>query len=367
MRLNLRVTLPIAILALVAAVAPVAGAADCSMVPGARCRNLDMRHLGTQMIGADMTGSDMRGADMRNMDLTRINLTNADLRGAKLSGATLNGANLTGTMMNGIHMKGVSMRGVVLHGTKLHMAILRNVTIDHAMINGADVRGTKFLGGGMTNSTVMAMRAGPMHRARDTRGECSNPTTFAGSGYGWAWENDYDFHGTTLSGNFSCDKFDTVTWGGAVFLNANFDYTKYYNAQNNSEQIVVSNVDFRYALFNSAFWKPGLAFHINLEGAWCPQINGDQSNAVWGRYNYTTPYYIGPTGRGIWKYGVVTSTAFGNIQFAGQPVQVSATDARLATINAAADGKRPYITLSALESKYPCYAQQAPDWLGGGY
>ena len=107
--------------------------------------------------------------------------------------------------------------------------------------------------------------------------------------------------------------------------------------------------------------------NINLEGAWCPQINGDQSNAVWGRYNYTTPYYIGPTGRGIWKYGVVTSTAFGNIQFASQPVQVSATDARLAIINTATDGKRPYITLSALESKYPCYAQQAPDWLGGGY
>lgn len=363
-----RALIPLAALAVAAAIVPTAGAADCTMAPGANCQNQDMRHLGNAMKGADMTGADMRGADMRNMDMTNINLTNADLRGAKLSGAKMNGANLSGAKMTGIKMTGTKMRGVMMKGTKLNSAVIKNVTFDHAMMDGVDIRGTRFVGGGMTNSNLLGMKAGSGKRLPSTRSftRCSDPPSFNGSGIGWAWERDYNFNGSTFTGDWSCTTFNAVTWGSATFQDADFTYTEYYNSQNNSDQIIAVNTDFSWSKFNTGrFWSPALAYHVNLSYATCPaSISGDQSNAIWGRYNYTSPYYIGATGKGIWKYGVVTSTAFGNIQFASQPVVVSATDARLAVVRSGQDGKRPYLTLT---SSTNCRAQTAPDWQGGGY
>ena len=324
-----RLILPLAALALLAALAPIAGAADCSMSPGANCQNQDMRHLGNAMKGADMHGANMRGADMRNMNLTGINLAGADMRGAKLSGATLNRANLTDTMMNGVRMKGVKLRGAMLVGTKLHMARLDNVTFDRSVFRTVDIRGTRFIGGGITNSTMVGTKAGPMPTARAARSSCANPTVFQGTGIGWAWENDYDFNGSTLTGDYTCAIFGGVTWGSATFMDANFTSTKYYHAQNNSEQIVAVNVDFTNAQFNEAFWRPGLAFRVNLTGASCPYVSGPAADGIWGRFNYSDPTLVSSAGAGLWKYGL--NEAIGS---SGYPTAVSVTNARLAVINA---------------------------------
>ena len=342
-----RALIPLAALAVAAAFVPTAGAADCTIGKNATCQNQDMRHLGKQMMYADMSGSDMRGADMRGMNLTGINLTNADMRGAKLDGATMNGAVLKGTMMNGMTMKNVKMTGVTLKGTKLKGAKLTNVKIDQAMISGVDLRGATLTGGGMTNSVITAMKAGRTPRSASTRAWCGGTpgsgTSFNGSGFGWAWEHLYSFAGSTLTGDYSCDLFNGINWDGATIKDANFQSTVFANPQDHSEQIVALGVDFSGAQFNSAFWRPGIALHVNLDLANCPPVNGDQSNAVWGRYNFTSPYWVGSTQSGHWAYGIVTSTAFGDIQFQGSPAVVSLNRARQTSL-APYYGNRPYLT-----------------------
>ena len=343
-----RMLVAAAALAAVALLAPIAGASDCTVAKNASCRNQDMRHLGKQMMYADMTGADMRGADMRGMNLTGVNLTGADMRGAKLNGATMNGAVLKGTMMNGITMKNVKMTGVTLDKTKLQGAKLTNVKIDQAIITGIDIRGASFTGGGMTNSTITAMKSGHTPRRASTRAWCGggaagSGTSFNGSGFGLAWERLYSFAGSTLSGDYSCDLFNGINWDGATIKDANFQSTVFANPQDHSEQIVALGVDFSGAQFNSAFWRPGIALHVNLYLANCPPVNGDQSNAVWGRYNFTSPYWVGSTQSGHWAYGIVTSTAFGDIQFQGSPAVVSLNRARQTSL-APYYGNRPYLT-----------------------
>ena len=332
-----RALIPLAALAVAAAIVPTAGAANCTASPGANCQNQDMRHLGNGLKGADMTGADMRGADMRNMNLANINLTNADMRGAKLSGAKMNGANLTGAMMNGVKMKNVQMKNVKMIGTKLHKATLTNVKIDNAIIRDMDVSGARFIGGGMTNSSIVGMKS---VAKRSTRSWCANGpgsgTQYSGSGIGWAWENDYSFSGSTLSGDYSCAHFNGITWGDAMIINADFSGTVYDNAQNNSEQIIAMNVDFGGSRFNDKFWRPALAFGINLDSASCPPINNDQRNAVWGRYDAFGPYWIGSTQTGHWAYGNVASTFYGNIVFDTPPVVVNLSRARQSVLSSTA-------------------------------
>ena len=343
-----RALIPLAALAVAAAIVPTAGAADCTASPGANCQNQDMRHLGNGLKGADMTGADMRGADMRNMNLTNINLTNADMRGAKLSGATLNGANLTGAMMNGMKMANVKMKNVKMIGTKLHKATLTNVKIDNAIIRDMDVSGARFIGGGMTNSSIVGMKSGGK---RSTRSWCPNGTgsgtVFQGSGLGWVWQSNYNFSGSTLSGDYSCAHFVAITWGDAMMINANFYQTKFDWDQDNSEQIIAMNVDFSGAEFNDRFWKPALAFGVTLNGASCPPINNDQRNAVWGRFDAFGPYWIGSTQSGHWAYGDVQSTFYGNIVFNQPPTVVNLSRARQNQLSALQPSiGRPYITNS---------------------
>ena len=340
-----RALIPLAALAVAAAIVPAAGAADCTMAPGANCQNQDMRHLGNSMKGADMTGADMRGADMRKMNLANVNFSGADMRGAKLDGAKMNGANLTGAMMNGVKMKNVQMKNVKMIGTKLHKATLTNVKIDNAIIRNMDVTGARFIGGGMTNSTIVGMKS---NTKNSTRAWCANGTgsgtLYQAAWLGYLWQSNYSFNGSTLSGSFACARFNGITWGDAMMINADFGGTAYGWDQDNSEQILAMNVDFTNAQFNDRFWRPALAYGVNLSGASCPAINNDQRNAVWGRYDNFGPYWIGSTQTGHWAYGNVQSTFYGNIVFNTPPVVVNLSRARQKQLDMLLPSiARPYI------------------------
>ena len=323
-----RMLVAAAALAAVAALAPIAGATGCTMAKNASCQNQDMRHLGNAMMGADMSGSDMRGADMRGMNLKNVNFTGADMRGAKLSGAKLNGANMTGANMTGMKMRHMKMTGANFTDAKMSGMRLVDVTFTNSTFDGTDMHSSKFIGGGMPGSTLVNVNlsAKPMVKGKSTRGTaiCSgNGTVFQGSGIGWAWESDYNFGSTVWDGvNAWCATFNAVTWSHMTIKNSDLINTSYANAQNLSQQIFVENSDYTGAHFNVAFWAPALAFGVTLDGATCDPIQSDGSNAVWGHYDHTSPYWVGPTKGGQFTYGIVTSTAFGNIQFQSAPAAV---------------------------------------------
>mgnify|MGYP006285011145 CR=1 FL=1 len=324
-----RALIPLAALAVAAAFVPTAGAAGCTVGQNASCQNQDMRHLGKAMMGADMSGSDMRGADLRGMNLTNINLSGADMRGAKLSGAKLNGANMTGANMAGMKMRHMKMTGANFSKATMHGMRLVDVTFTNSTFDGTDMRGSHFIGGGMPGSTVVNAKLGSMPKAgaKSTRGTAgcdpAYATIFSGSGIGWAWENDYNFASTIWDGvDAVCDTFNAVTWSHMTIKNSRLDATTYTNAQNLSQQIYVENTNFSQAHFNNTFWAPALAYGVTLDGAVCDPIASDAQNAVWGHYNEVSPYWVGPTKGGQFTYGIVTSTAFGDIQFQSVPAPV---------------------------------------------
>ena len=349
-----RLLVAAAALAAVAALAPIASATGCTVAKNASCQNQDMRHLGKAMMGADMSGSDLRGADMRGMNLKNANFSGADMRGAKLSGANLTGANMSGANMAGMTMRHMKMTGVNFTKATMHSMRLMNVTFSNSMFNGTDMRGSRFIGGGMPGSTLINAKLGSMPKAgaKSTRGTAgcdpAYATTFQGSSLGLYWENDYNFESTVWDGvDAVCDTFNGITWSHMTIKNSRLDATTYRGAQNLSQQIYVENTNFSDAHFNDRFWAPALAYNVTLDNAICDQIASDASNSVWGHYDDTSPYWVGPTKGGQYTYGVVTSTAFGDIQFAGTPAAVGVPAVQFSQVTAGyGHHTKPYFSAS---------------------
>lgn len=353
----LRSAVLLAVVAAILLIAPTAGATGCEPVPEADCRGADMRHLGNAMRGADMRGADMRGADMRGMSMNGVDFRGADLRGARIGGASMVGAAMDGANLSGMAMSGVDLRRVSLVGANLARARIVKAAMRGASLTGANLRGARFVGGDLTGVNFSHAAMGEKRR---TRAGCAARTVYIGSNVGTIFEKKLKLDGSVWQGvDASCARFNAVSWWGALFASSNFNATDYRNGQNGSESIVVVSTSFVGATFNDKFWKPALAFNVDLSSADCPSISGDQSNNVWGRFDYITPHWDGTN----YVWGNVTSTAYNDYTYAANPKPVRLAEWQRNWVNTGQALAHPWFSLASTN----CAAQERPDWQGGGY
>lgn len=92
---------------------------DCTVEPGAVCRNQDLRSI--SLVAADLQGVDLSGSDLSSADLRDANLTGAKFVGSVLAGTNFGGANLqnadfTNAFMFGTNLTDADLTGAITTG-----------------------------------------------------------------------------------------------------------------------------------------------------------------------------------------------------------------------------------------------------------
>ena len=275
-----RALIPLAALAVAAAIVPTAGAAECGMTPGANCQNQDMRHLGNAMKGADMHGANLAGANMSGMNLTGINLT-----GANLTGAIMNGANMSGANMKGADMRGMTMRKMTMKGANMSKANLTGSTIIGGNWSKAKMMHSK-LGGIAVYNTNMSHVDFSHASNKVVRG--ANPTarrmpSTRAAASSWGFFSNVDFSNTYWF-NVSIEK--------AVFANrSNFHWAQMINSDFSGSEWVDANYFETFGMKNSNMsntrllgnmFAPAFAVYMNFDNMTCSYVNVPADSQVIG-------------------------------------------------------------------------------------
>ena len=249
-----RALIPLAALAVAAAIVPTAGAADCAMKPGANC-----------------AGMDLRGHNMNGMDLHGMNLA-----GANMSGMTMTGANLAGANMKGADMRGMTMRKMTMKGADMSKANLTGSTVIGGNWSKAKMMHTK-LGGIAVSKTNMSHVDFSHASNKVVRG--ANPTarrmpSTRASASSWGFFSGVDFSYTNWT-NVSIEKAvfaDRTNFHWAQMINSDFSSSEWVDALY-VETFGMKNSNMSNTRLLGNTFAPAFAVYMNFDNMTCSFVN----------------------------------------------------------------------------------------------
>jgi uncharacterized protein YjbI with pentapeptide repeats len=260
-----RALIPLAALAVAAAIVPTAGAAKCAMKPGAYCQNQDMRQFASAMKGADMHGANLAGANMTGMNLTGMNLAGANMKGADMrgmtmrkmtmKGANMSKANLTGSTIIGGNWSKAKMMHTKLGGIAVSNANMSHVDFSHA--SNKVVRGA--------NPTARRMPS--------TRAAASS----------WGFFSNVDFSYTNWT-SVSIEKAvfaDSTNFHWAQMINSDFSSSEWVDALY-VETFGMKNSNMSNTRLLGRTFAPAFAVYMNFDNMTCSYTNVPADSQVIG-------------------------------------------------------------------------------------
>ena len=265
-----RALIPLAALAVAAAIVPTAGAAECAMKPGANC-----------------AGMDLRGHNMNGMDLHGMNLA-----GANMSGMTLTGANMSGANMKGANMRGMTMRKMTMKGADMTKANLTGSTIIGGNWSKAKMMHTK-LGGIAVSKTNMSHVDFSHASNKVVRGADPTarrlPSTRA-SASSWGYFSGVNFDNTQwVNSSIQYAVFaNRSSFHWAQMKNSDFSYSEWIDA-NYFETFGMreSNMSNTRILGNT--WAPVFLGYMNFDNMTCSYVNVPADRQVFGTADSVSP------------------------------------------------------------------------------
>ncbi|MEI6689740.1 MAG: pentapeptide repeat-containing protein [Thermoleophilia bacterium] len=258
-----RALIPLAALAVAAAIVPTAGAAECAMKPGANC-----------------AGMDLRGHNMNGMDLHGMNLA-----GANMSGMTLTGANMSGANMKGADMRGMTMRKMTMKGADMSKANLTGSTVIGGNWSKAKMMHTKL--GGIAVSNANMSHVDFSHASNKVvRG--ANPTTrlmpsTRAAASSWGFFSGVDFSYTNWT-NVSIEKAvfaDRTNFHWAQMINSDFSSSEWVDALY-VETFGMKNSNMSNTRLLGNTFAPAFAVYMNFDNMTCSYTNVPADSQVIG-------------------------------------------------------------------------------------
>ena len=258
-----RALIPLAALAVAAAIVPTAGAADCAMKPGANCAGMDLR------------GHNMNGMALHAMNLAGANMSGMTVTGANLAGANMKGADMRGTTMRKMTMKGADMSKANLTGSTVIGGNWSKAKMMHSKLGGITVSKTNMSNVDFSHASNKFVRgANPTVRSfPSTRQAASAGSVFSGVNLSGA-----QFINTTMqnamfvnSTRFQWTQMKHSNFSGSTFMDATFFETFSMRESNMSNTSILGTT-----------WAPVFLGYMNFDNMTCNFVNVPADRQVFG-------------------------------------------------------------------------------------
>lgn len=160
---------------------------DCTVRPGAVCRNQNLRNL--SLASADLRGVDFSGSHLDQADLHNANLDRAKLVGVFLGEADLTGASLRDADLTKANLSFANFTRADLDGAKLTDAVRCEMTLPDGKVDLSTCPGEQ---SGTTTTLIPQRFSGPpaIEYFRATKPvQCRNDAAGAGIEVEWSMKN----------------------------------------------------------------------------------------------------------------------------------------------------------------------------------
>jgi len=258
-----RALIPLAALAVAAAIVPTAGAADCAMKPGANC-----------------AGMDLRGHDMNGMDLHGMNLAGANMTGMKISGANMTGVNLKGAKMSGMTLTNMTMSKANMAGTDLSTTKIHGGTWKGAKFISSNFRKIRIIGGDFQGANFTRVSNGAQGNLapRSWQGATNN---YQNGVQGGSYVNGANFSNATFNYvNLCSTTFNNAKWQNAKILSSAICGSTFTGNNTYWETVVVMGSDFWHNTFSGTMWASQYVVNTAFSGATCSGLQS--GHTLWG-------------------------------------------------------------------------------------
>ena len=256
-----RALIPLAALAVAAAIVPTAGAAKCAMKPGANCAGMDLR------------GHNMNGMDLHGMNMAGANLTGMKIKGANMSGVNLKGAKMSGMTLTNMTMSKANMANTDLSTTKIHGGTWKGTKF-----NSSNFRKIRIVGGDFTGANFTRVANGT--ESKTTRSWHGATNNYVNGVQGGSYVNGANFNSTLW--NYAAlggTTFNNTSWFNAKILSTSMGGSTFTGNTAGMETVPVMGSNFSYTTFG-LMWAPLYVVNTDLYGTNCSGLVA--GHTLWG-------------------------------------------------------------------------------------